>query len=327
MALRSENSNRTEVSYAGITGFLTHKSFLDGCPHLHSVAQIGAEELLFWRPKNSDYYNIIAKISGSRSDYFSNNIDIPAAIVLMLAEFIETTGESGRDWTSEYYRYQWIINFNPLESIETQTFENQHYRDALHSLRTGRSSTPQDLCRRLRFGEAFRCDRQLFHAALCLFAAMQSHYVCARCALSEDYQMHRHDPIQSWDFWHEIACIDSVIVQATRTIEYLVGKPNKSTDGDHSDRFRSRWCQRLDIELDHPMSIHPADAGDRSGMTNGEFYRLLFQFRNSSAHAHIRCTEQFMRANAVQSIAFAWQVFLSYLRKRHVYLVQIRDLE
>jgi hypothetical protein len=198
--------------------------------------------------------------------------------------------------------YAWICDFRPKRGWTEQHFLNE-------------TQPPEGIVESLRYWadiapvlELLQRDERFFVAAQHLTSSVMNHWFCLICALRRaGYVKHPNREPPVWQLVQWLPQMEAAIVQATRAIEAILGKPGSRERPAKLDRMLKRW--RAAINLDSAAVFAPANR------TNLDYYFGLFEVRNASAHSFGKLPASFRRELAVRAQSFAWTVVEAYLVK------------
>jgi len=123
--------------------------------------------------------------------------------------------------------------------------------------------------------------------------ATNTYWFGLECALRlVEHRRHHHREPDAWSMVSQIPRMENAIVQATRAVESLPGKPGKN-----ESRTRDRWLREIPLHSDEIFHL--------AGKSYFTFYYDLFQVRNDSAHGFGAFSATLTRLDAVTAQSFA----------------------
>jgi hypothetical protein len=250
--------------------------------------RFGPEAASLWTQKEDDYTVLLVEV---------DRTTIPSNLWRTLASSMAVSiGLSSMQETSREIDYAWIYRFD--QNIPVKEQERLDGDDPL--ILTNRSIYRLDhWFEQARILELLLRDEKFFVAAQQLCDSFRSHWFCLECALRPGvHRRHEHPEPDVWSMVSRIPTMDSAIVQATRAVEGLLGKP-----GQNKTRTRERWLREI------PLS--PDDSFDLAGKSYFDFYYDMFQVRNDSAHGFGALSATLTRLDAVAAQTFAHVVVKS----------------
>ena len=195
--------------------------------------------------------------------------------------------------------YNWIYRF----SIETP-LDEFHYRENQEFNYTSSSFRRiPNVEESIRLIELLSSDDNFFIACQNIIHAKKSHDFCQICALTPEHaRKHKHYEPEIWEQINWIPKMEIALVQATRAVESLIGKPGKN-----EKRIRQRWNEKLNLNPDENFKL-----ADKSYL---DYYYDLFQIRGSAAHSLGKISFEITRTITVQAQSFAWVILNRYYEK------------
>lgn len=212
------------------------------------------------------------------------------------------------------YDYDWIYNFNPHKSLAENEFLNSENIDRLsgsvHPLSYFAELAP--------LIELLYRDERFYVMCMNLLASFNNHHFCLICAFEKDgYQKHPSHELPPWQAAQAIPKMEVAIVQATRAVEAVLGKPgNRDVDAKYK-RILKRWNDAIDLE--------PDSSFDLTSKTNIDYYFDLFSIRGEAAHSLGSFPYQLSRQLTIEAQCFAWIILNSYYSKNSLSKVDARN--
>ncbi len=250
--------------------------------------RFGSEAASLWTQQDDDYTVLLVEVDRTY---------VPSNLWRTLGSSISVSiGLSAMQEDSQELNYAWIYRFDQNTPVTEQ--ERLDGDDPL--ILTNRLIFRLERWfEQARILELLLRDEKFFVAAQQLCDSFRSHWFCLECALQPAaYRRHEHAEPDAWSMVSQIPRMESAIVQATRAVEGLLGKP-----GQNQTRTRERWQREI------PLA--PDDIFELAGKSYFDFYYDLFQVRNDSAHSFGAFSARLTRLDAVAAQTFAHVVVKS----------------
>lgn len=236
------------------------------------------------------------------------DVDVPATpqnIWRSLASILELTQAIRSSFEHiDNYDYDWIYNFNPRKSLKENEFLNPENIDRL-------SGTVHQLSYFAEFApliELLYRDERFYVMCMNLLASFNNHHFCLICAFEkEGYQKHPSHELPPWQAAQAIPKMEVAIVQATRAVEAVLGKPGKRDTDSKLQRTLKRWYDAIDLE--------PNLSYELTDKSNIDYYFELFSIRGEAAHSLGAFPYQLSRQLTIEAQCFAWIILNSYYSK------------
>jgi hypothetical protein len=255
----------------------------------------GYEKLHVWTHTKNQYSVLVAEV-----DQKIHNLNIwkPFGTCLQLADAFQRQFEAVFP-----VEYSWIINFIPSNDLESQNYFD---RDSVY---------PSGLALQLRYLldiasilELLMRDDTFFVALQNFMNSVRNHYFCIICALQRDgYQMHPNHEPAIWEIASSIPSMETAIVQSTRTVEAILGKPGKRSESKKVERAKERWLNNLELS--------PDDIFELTEKSYFEYYYDLFGIRGNAAHSLGKLPYRLSRELIIEAQCFAWIILVDYFNK------------
>lgn len=255
------------------------------------LLKIGEEQFYIWVYKEDTEAFLIVEVNPKVKD---SKVWKTAVSILEIAFTMMHELEVSFD-----LEYNWIYRFNFNQSPENFHFLfNQDYFFKPSSIKR-----VPDFQKILPLIELLSSDNKFYVACQNIIQAKANHEFCQICALTPEHvQMHKHHEPELWEQTSWIPKMETAIVQATRTVESLIGKPGKKLD-----RTRQRWYKSLNLDPDSQFKI-----AEKSYI---DFYYDLFQIRGVAAHSLGKLSFDISRSMTIQAQSFAWVILVNYYKK------------
>lgn len=247
----------------------------------------GSEIIKIWTDKEGHESLLLADVNASS---VTGGVWRTSAALLELTISLSSMQEHNQE-----LRYAWIYHFQPGSA-----FEQQELLEDIDSYPAGISNiqTVDYWFDRADILELLIRSETFFVASQLLCYAFKSHWFCLECALRPpERRQHEHPEPDIWNLATSIPAMENGILQATRCVEALLGKPGDRDNPQKLERAKKRW--RTSISLD-PDAEFPLV--QKSYI---EYYYDLFGRRNFAAHSYGRLPPDLKRAEAVAAQTFA----------------------
>jgi hypothetical protein len=144
-------------------------------------------------------------------------------------------------------------------------------------------------------------SEEFFVAFQLLSYTFKSHWFCLECAVRPaERRRHDHPEPDIWNLAASIPAMENGILQATRCVEALLGKPGSRESPQKLERTKQRWRDAVTLDPDEQFSLV-----QKSFL---EYYYDLFQTRGFAAHSYGRLPPDLTCAQTVAAQTFAHKV-------------------
>lgn len=261
--------------------------------HLFSLGQ---EKFFIWVPEKNRRCLLVAQVDPSVKQM---NLWKTGASILQAAYAFASQLEDTPD-----FGYDWIYRFSP----NIQIGEQHYLKDREYAVHERCIYTVTAFKHISNVIELLVRDDKFYVATQNLIAATFNHYFCHICALTpEKHRQHREEEPEIWEKITMIPKMEAAIVQATRAVEALLGKPAGRDDPKKLQRTKGRWMENIDL--------NPDNVFDRVETSYLEYYYDLFSLRGSAAHSLGNLSYDLTRKLAIDAQSFALVVIRSYFKK------------
>jgi hypothetical protein len=220
-----------------------------------------------------------------------------AGILLLLANGLSRRFEI----LDTRFDYDWIYNFAPSSSMESLEFYGEFQVEGISSVVMSRS----EYSSLARLIELLIRDDRLFVATQNVFASVHNHVFCFHCAFEpESHRSHPNHELPIWQIASAIPRFEAAIVQATRAVEAILGKPGKRDSPSKLQKIKERWREVLSIDPDSEYKPKRTSYLD--------FYYELFSIRNDAAHSLGQLPVSLTRSLTIDAQAFAYTLLEHY---------------
>jgi hypothetical protein len=265
------------------SGFKTH----DFTP----LFELPYEVVSIWTHSRNAYSCLVSKVT---EEVHSLAIWRNAGTLIHLAMGLKSSFEHIQE-----IDYEWIYDFDPNLPVSDCKFMNLDSIDRF----SGSINKVRELADLAPLIELLLRDEQFFVATQNLFASFNNHWFCVICALSPmTHQTHPNDEQPIWQFANSIPMMEAAIVQATRSVEAILGKPGKKRE-----RALDRWAAAIPLD--------PNDDFGLKSVSLFNYYYELFGVRGDAAHSLGKLSVGMSRQLTIEAQCFACQVHQSYFHK------------
>ncbi|MBX2841086.1 MAG: hypothetical protein KTR26_04910 [Flammeovirgaceae bacterium] len=284
------------MQYAIIEGIGFNKDEILCQNEFLSFFNIGLEKFYCWTPSDAEFSLLVAKVDPiiKKEKLWKTSTSI-FEIAFALSSSLEMILE---------FDYDWIYNFDSSKKINNQKYlkkreETLGYKNIYTHHKFGELASLIDLLNR---------DDKFFIACQNIIAAMQNHAFCQICALTPEHlKEHSNQEPNIWERVSLIPKMESAIVQATRCVEAILGKPGDRKIPLKLERVKERWRRNVLIDPDEEFKL-----GEKSFL---EFYYDLFTLRGYASHSLGNLSYQMQRCQTIEAQSFAWVLIKDYYKK------------
>lgn len=285
----------TGLALENSTWVAGHESLLPKKGDLVRLFTFGFETIYIWTHAEDEYSLLLVDVDPSVAPGSTWRTSAAAlslcTSLTALQEHAVTTG------------YAWIYNFDPKIRFAEQALLDE---DDIHGLDQRNINTINYWFERAHVLELLLRSEPFFVSSQLLCDSFRSHWFCLECARrSIEHRNHRHDEPDPWNLASSIPVMESAILQATRAVEGLIGKPGKRVS-----RSKERWIQSIGLDPDAEFAL--------VGKSYFEYYYDLFAIRADSAHSYGRLSPDLTRAMAVNAQTFADLVVFSLFERNAI---------
>lgn len=266
---------------------------------LHDITpyfSIDHESVYIWTHARNHISNLIVDVDPAVK---SLNVWRNLASILELTEAIS--------YNFEYLMvcdYQWIYNFDPKTSIEDSEFlyPENFYRQSGLQLNISYFADNASLI------ELLHRDEKFYVMGMNLLASFYNHNFCLICAFRKDgYKEHPNHDLPTWEVAQAIPGMEAAIVQATKAVEAILGKPGKRDDPAKYQRILDRWNKSIDLD--------PQDVFGLVNKSYIDYYYEMFGVRGNAAHSLGSLPYKLSRQLTIEAQCFAWILLKSYFSR------------
>ncbi|WP_458626414.1 hypothetical protein [Winogradskyella sp. PC D3.3] len=287
------------LKHALIEGIGISNDFILSKGELNEFFTIGYEKFYCWTHETDEYSNLVVEVNQTVKEkaLWKTGISI-LEIAFTMASELESNHE---------FAYDWVYRFNHSESID-----NLHYLKDRHNTLNWRSMRRihefSDIAVLI---EILTRDDKFFIACQNIIAAKQNHEFCQICALTPEHlRKHKDHEPEIWERINLLPKMEAAIVQATRSVEAILGKPGKKDTEVKLRRAKERWSKNILINPDEEFKL--------TGQSYLDYYYDLFELRNNSAHSYGSLSFDLQRQETIEAQSFAWIIIGDYYKKNSI---------
>lgn len=292
-----KDAPNTVLNHALIEGISIYNDFILSKGDYIEFFTIGHEKFYCWTYKTDEYSTLVVDVNPIVKE---NEVWKTAISILEIAFTISSELESPHE-----FAYDWVYRFN-----HTETINELHYlKDRHHTLNCKSMHRINEFSDLAVLIDILNRDDNFFIACQNIITAKQSHEFCQICALTpeEHLRKHRDHEPEIWEKINLLPKMEAAVVQATRSIEAILGKPGKRDNEKKLNRAKESWLKNI--------SINPDDKFTLTEQSYLDYYYDLFQLRNNSAHSFGQLSFQMKRQETIAAQSFAWIVIRDYYKK------------
>jgi len=268
------------------SGFKTHD--------FTRLFELPSEVVSIWTHSQNAYSCLVSTVA---EDVHNQTIWRNAGTLIHLAMGLKSSFESIQE-----IDYDWIYDFDPNLPVDDCKFMNVDSFDRF----SGTVNKVRELADLAPLIELLLRDEQFFVATQNLFASFNNHWFCVICALSpKAHQSHPNDEQPIWQFASSIPMMEAAIVQATRSVEAILGKPGKKLD-----RVLTRWAEAISLDPNHSFGLKSVSLVD--------YYYELFSVRGDAAHSLGKLSVGMSRQLTIEAQCFACKIHKNYYCKNRL---------
>jgi hypothetical protein len=287
------------LKHALIEGIGISNDFILSKGDFFEFFTIGHEKFYCWTYETDENSILVVEVNPEVKE---NELWKTAISILEIAFTMSSELESAHE-----FAYDWVYRFNHKETIESLHYlKDRHHTLNWKSMR--RINEFNDLAVLI---EILNRDDKFFIACQNIIAAKQNHEFCQICALTPEHlRKHRDHEPEIWEKVNLLPKMEAAIVQATRSVEAILGKPGKRDTAAKLNRIKERWSKNI--------LINPDDEFKLTGQPYLDYYYDLFQLRNNSAHSFGELSFHMQRLETIEAQSFAWIIIANYYKKNSV---------
>jgi len=254
------------LKHALVEGIGISNDFILDKGDYFELFSIGHEKFYCWTHEIDEYSKLIVEVNPAVKE---NDVWKTAISILEIAFTMASELESKHE-----FAYDWVYRFEPDESIEKLHYlKDRHHVLNWNSMRRVREFSDISILIELLYR-----DDKFFIACQNIISAKENHEFCQICALTPEH-LRKHADLEP-EIWEKINLLpkmEAAIVQATRSVEAILGKPGKRDTPAKLNRIKERWSDNI--------LLNPDDEFKLTGQSFLDYYYKLFGLRNNSAHS------------------------------------------
>lgn len=294
-----EDAPNEVLRHAIIEGIQIRNDFILSKGDFNELFTIGHEKFYCWTHETDEYSNIVVEVNPQvkAKELWKTSISI-LEIAFTMACGLES---------NEQFAYDWVYRFDHNECID-----NLHYlKDRHYVLDWRRIRRIHEFSDIAVYIEILKRDDKFFIACQNIIAAKQNHEFCQICALTPEHLRKHidHEP-EIWERINLLPKMEAAIVQATRSVEAILGKPGKRDTPAKLSRTKERWADNILINPDEEYKL--------TGKSYMDYYYDLFELRNNSAHSYGELSFHMQRQQTIEAQSFAWIIIADYYKKKSI---------
>lgn len=295
-ALNPTDAPNTVLKNAILQGILLYNDEILEVGKAVDFLKIKDETLKIWTYKDFEYSLIISQVD---PEVKQQDLWKTAGSILELAVAIYSQLES-----IPKIEYDWIFRFDPTVDLGDQHMLEEEL--AIGMMRSIFKIT--DISKLMQHIDLLSRDDKYFVAAQNIVISKVNHEFCQICAITPEHHRHHENPeFKFWNRINKIPYMETSIVQATRSVEAILGKPGDKKNAGKLFKFKQKW---KDI-----LMINPDDRFEVANKSFVDYYYDLFEIRGTSAHSLGNLSFSLQRQQAITAQSFAWVITRDYFFK------------
>lgn len=293
------NPPNDKCHFAKINGVLISIYPIKKQDEITPLFEIGPEKALIWSHSEINHASLVVDVNKSVHELnvwrnLASIIEISMALSSHFEHMITCD-------------YDWIYNFDPSKSVLDSDFLNHGVPDRL----SGTIYRVDDLLGVSQILELLYRDEKFYVMCMNLLSAFLNHHYCLICAFQKDgYKMHPNHDIPHWQRANAIPNMEVAIVQSTRAVEAVLGKPGNREKRSSYQRVLDRWNDAIDIKPDDIYVV--------ANQSFIDYFYYLFNIRGDAAHSLGDFPYDVSRRLTIEAQCFAWEVIYSYYHKNKI---------
>jgi hypothetical protein len=287
------------LKHALIEGIDISNDFILSKGDLNEFFSIGHEKFYCWTHETDEYSKLVVEVNPKVKEkaLWKTGISVLETAFTMACE-LESTHE---------FVYDWVYRFNHNESID-----NLHFlKDRYHTLNKSSIHRIHEFSNIAVLIEILTRDDKFFIACQNIIAAKQNHEFCQVCALTPEHlRKHKDHEPEIWERINLLPKMEAAIVQATRSVEAILGKPGKRGKTVKLSKVKERWSKNISINPDEEFKL--------TGQSFLDYYYALFELRNKAAHSYGELSFHMQRQETIEAQSFVWIIISDYYEKNSI---------
>lgn len=287
------------LGYALIEGIGISNDFILSKGDFNEFFTIGLEKFYCWTHETDKNSYLVVEVNPKVKE---------KAIWKTAISILEIAFTMASELESNYeFKYDWVYRFKYNERID-----NLHYlKDRHHILNWRSMSRVIEFIDNSVLIEILTRDDKFYIACQNIIAAKQNHEFCQICALTPEHlRKHTDHEPEIWEKINLLPKMEAAIVQATRSVEAILGKPGKRDTLAKLNRVKERWVKNILINPDEEYKL--------TGQSYLDYYYDLFELRNNSAHSFGELSFHIQRRETIEAQSFTWIIIANYFKKNSI---------
>lgn len=290
-----------------LTGVFIENSFNPCKGDYIDFFELENEKLFIWTHEDNENSVLVVEVNEKIKNC---NCWVTVASLIELSLCIWNSFEQG--FSYDKFSYKWIYYFDSKTGIQETTFYGMTIGgpSLMESIvfDNGIVLKATEIAEMAYIIELLYRDEKAYTASAALQSSFALHDCCLICETGSTYY---HDHLsREPEFWEHISLIPEMelaIIQACRSVEAILGEPPNKEKPRKAYEFKERWKSLLGFDADSVF--------EKADMSYFEFYyKLFFEFRNSSAHSYGNIHYDLLRRNTVESQCFAAKILFEYIK-------------
>jgi len=287
------------LNSAIIEGIGINNDFVLSTGEYQNIFKIGIEEFYCWTNEKDNFSKLVVKVDPlvKEKDFWKTAVAI-LEIAFSFSKELEVLYE---------FDYDWIYRFDNSMDIDKLHYLKSRY-DVSNSISIVQVT---DFSQIASLIELLERDDKFFVACQNIIAAKKNHEFCQICALTPEHlRKHNHFEPEIWEKASLVPKLEAAIVQATRSVEAILGKPGNRETASKLARTKKRWLVNIDL--------NPDDKYELAGKSYLDYYYDLFSLRGFAAHSFGELSFNMKRIETIEAQSFAWIIIIDYYRKHSI---------
>jgi hypothetical protein len=269
---------------------------------------IGDESIFVWTHTKNAYSSIVSEVRPKVKNLgYWKNAGHLFKLSLAYYYLFESINEM---------KYHWIYYFEKTNPFEGSDFLNKDH--LLEGTLNGSVMKVSFFNEISFFIELLIRDDKFFTAFSIFLNSIETHWFCFHCELSKiEHKMHpSHEP-EKWEEAEIVPKMDSAIVQSCRAVEAILGKPGNRDNQMKIARVKERWRSIVDLD--------PDDIFWKTGSTYFDYYYILFELRNNSAHSFGELPFKVSKELTIEAQCFSFLILEGYISLHRIDQEEAKD--
>ena len=260
---------------------------------------IGHEKFYCWTHETDEHLILVVEVNPKVKE---KELWKTAISILEIAFTVASELESQREFV-----YDWVYRFKINNSIE----ELHYLKDRHHVLNWKSILRIHEFSDISILIDLLSKDDKFFIPCQNIIAAKENHEFCQICALTPEHlRKHTDKEPEIWEKVNILPKMEAAIVQATRSVEAILGKPGKRDTPAKLNRVKESWAKNILLNPDEEYRL--------TGQSYLDYYYDLFRLRNNAAHSLGELSFHMQRKETIEAQSFSWIVITDYYKKNSV---------